>query len=259
VSELLLSALIVAATLTFPTAQFQQPCQEGEWHLAEVAQVFPRATADNAGFLGVRLLDIEPDRAKGLKLNQERAVEIKAVMEGSPADKAGIQPGDVVLSYNGDGILSAQQLSRLVQETPPGRTVKVQYWRNGKTQMAAVVIGTAPATEASPFGGMPNWQMLDFPSPMLIWRNPVIGLEFESLDSPLAEYFGVKGGILVRAVQRDSAAEKAGLRPGDVIFSVGQQTFSSEREFASLLRRGSSVPVSVMRDHKHVELTLSVP
>ncbi|SRR5579875_198438 len=258
------SALILAAALLVPVVQAEQPCESGNWRLAEVLQVFPRTASDNAGFLGVRLADIDAERAKALKLNQERGVEIRAVLEGGPADKAGILPGDVLLSYNRETILSAQQLSRLVQETPPGRTVKAEYWRNGKTQTTTITIGTAPSNPLpGPFSGMPmpSWQVpgMDFPSPLLVWRNPLIGIEFERVDSQLADYFGVKGGVLVRSVQRGSPADKAGLRAGDVIFSVAQQTLATERDFSSLLRRGASVPVSVMRDHKHLELTLSVP
>jgi serine protease Do len=225
----------------------------------------PEMTMDRAGYLGVRLVDIDPEHAKQLKLNEERGVEVKAIMEGSPADKAGMQPGDVILSYNGEQILGAQQLSRLVQETPPGRHVKVQYWREGKTLSAVVVVGSASALPSSNgFWGPPllSWQFqaTDTPAPMLVWRNTVIGIDFERVDSQLAAYFGVKAGVLVRSVQRGSPAERAGLRAGDVIFSVAQQTLSTEHDFSSLLRqRGSAVPVSVMRDHKRVDVTISLP
>jgi serine protease Do len=209
-------------------------------------------------------MDIDPDRARTLKLNPERGAEVTAVLEGGPADKAGIQPEDVLLSYNGENILSAQQLTRLAQETPPGRNVKVQYWRNGKMQFTTIAVGAAQNnTSTNPFAAMPmpSWQMsgTDFPSPLLVWHNPVIGVEFERVDSQLADYFGVKGGVLVRSVQHGSPADKAGLRAGDVMFSVGQRTLATEHDFSLLLRRGSNVPVSVMRDHKHIELTLSVP
>ena len=265
-NALFVSAWLSAVVLLVSPIDPHQPCEMGASRPLEVVQVLPRTSAENSGFLGVRLVDIDTERAKTLKLNPERGAEVKVVMEGSPADKAGIEPGDVLLSYNGEMVVSAQQLTRLVGETPPGRSVKVQYWRNDKTQVTTVVIGTAPSTPVSPFATMQmpelrSWQIpgTDFPSPMLVWRNPVIGLEFERVDSQLAEYFGVKGGILVRSVQRGSPADKAGLKAGDVIFSVAQQTLATERDFSSLLHRGSNVPVSVMRDHKHCELTLSVP
>jgi serine protease Do len=94
---------------------------------------------------------------------------------------------------------------------------------------------------------------------MLLWHNHIAGIEFERVDSQLAAYFGVKSGVLVRAVQPGSAADKAGLRAGDVIFSVAQQTFFTDHEVSSLFRRHSSVSVSVMRDHKRVDLMLNVP
>jgi serine protease Do len=251
--------------LLVSSAQAQTFCDPGNWHVTEVAQVLPRAAVENSGFLGVRLVDVDAEHAKMLKLDHERGAEVKAVMEGSPADKAGIEPGDVLLTYNGETILSAQQLTRMVMGTAPGRSVKVQYWRNGKMQMTLAVIGTASTTPVNPFSAtqmpMSGWQMpgLDFPSPMLVWRNPLLGLEYEFIDSQLAEYFGVKGGVLVRLVQTGSPADRAGLKAGDVIYSVAQQSLATAREFSSLLRRGSGVTVSVMRDHKHLDLTLNVP
>jgi serine protease Do len=171
------------------------------------------------------------------------------------------------MSYNGEPILGAQQLARLVQETPPGRHVKVQYWREGKTLTTTVVISTNAHVDSNsnPFFRFPSagWvepPSLDLPSPLLVWRNSAVGIEFERVDSQLAEYFGVKGGILVRSVQHGSPAERAGVRAGDVIFSVAQQTLSSEHDFSSLLRqRGGSVTVSLMRDHKRMDLSIALP
>jgi serine protease Do len=259
-----LSALLLTGTLVAGRVQAQTDCEPANWHIVRIVHMQPEARTEGGGYLGVRLADIDSERAKALKLGEDRGVEIKAVMEGSPADKAGIQPGDVMLSYNGEQLLGAQQLSRLVQETPPGRKVKVQYWREGKTLSAVVVVGAMSLPNNNPFQGfpLPNWQApaIDVPAPFLVWRNSAVGIEFEHVDAQLAGYFGVKGGILVRSVQHGSPAERAGLRAGDVIFSVAQQTLSGEHDFSSLLRQhGSAVPVSVMRDHKRVDVTISLP
>ena len=101
---------------------------------------------------------------------------------------------------------------------------------------------------------------MDIPTPLLLWHNSAVGIEFERVDSQLAEYFGVKGGVLVRSVLRGSPADRAGLRAGDVIFSVAQQTLSTEHDFSLLLRqRGAAVPVSLMRDHKRLDVTINLP
>ena len=234
--------------------------------LEPVMQIELPPRTDSMGYLGVRLAEVDAERAKALKLPEERGVEIRMVMEGGPADRAGIQPGDVMLSYNGELVLGTGQFARLVQETPPGRHVKVQYWRDGKTLTTIVLIGASNEVKSNsnplfPFSP-PNWpaQGMDLPSPSLVWRNSTVGIEFERVDSQLAEYFGVKAGILVRSVQHGSAADRAGVRAGDVIFSVAQQTLSSEHDFSSLIRqRSGSVTVSLMRDRKRMDLTIALP
>jgi serine protease Do len=259
---LLLTILILSANgLPIQWAATDPDCQVVSWQLQPVVQLQPQVVDSDTGYLGVSLLDLDAEHVRSLKLPADRGVEIRAVMEGGPADRAGIQPGDVVLSYNGDSIIGAQQLSRLVQETPPGRRVKIQYWRDGKTQTTFVTLGSismGPSRFQTPQGPLP-FPSLDYPSPILLWHNPVAGIEFERVDSQLAAYFGVKSGVLVRAVEQGSAAEKAGLRAGDVIFSVAQQTFFTDHEVSSLFRRHSSVSISVMRDHKRVDLMLNVP
>lgn len=261
-SALLISTLILAGTTDAVSTATSSDCNIVFWGVEPVAQVFPQVRPDDAGYLGVSLIDLDPEHARALRLSDDRGVEIRMVMEGGPADKAGIQPGDVILSYNSESIMGAQHLSRLVRETPPGRHVKVQYWRDGKTLFTVVTIGAAssnPNRIQSP--GVPDWPVppIDFPSPLLVWHNPIAGIDFEHVDSQLAAYFGVKSGVLVRAVQPGSPAERAGMRAGDVIFSVGQQTLVTEHEVTSLLRQHSSVQVSVMRDHKRVDLMLHMP
>ena len=97
----------------------------------------------SGGHLGVGLTDIDADRASALKLGEPRGVEVRSVQPDSPADQAGIAPGDVLLTYNSEEILSAPQLGRLVIETPAGRKVKMQYWRQGKTKSVIVILTSA--------------------------------------------------------------------------------------------------------------------
>lgn len=217
-------------------------------------------------YLGVQLSDINEDRAKALKLNEERGVEVLKVEPGSPAANAGIKAGDVLLSYNGENILGAQQLGRLVSETPQGRKVKIQLWRDGKAQFTTAVIAQAHwGRDFSPDLNFPmpdiRVVMPDIPNALLVWKNPALGIECEPVDAQLAEYFGVKGGVLVRSVDKGSAAEKAGLKAGDVLTAVGDRNVTNPREVMSCVRAGRRLakPLTIAVTREHRQLTLSVP
>ena len=101
----------------------------------------PRArTASNrivltrGSYLGIAVVEINADRAKALHLTEERGIEVTCVDPGSPADKAGLKQGDVVLEYNGERVEGGEQFIRLVRETPPGRAAKLTVWRNNASQ-----------------------------------------------------------------------------------------------------------------------------
>ena len=93
-------------------------------------------------YLGVNLAEIDANRAKELKLKEDYGVEITRVEENSPAEKAGLKPGDVVLEYNGQRVEGMEQFGRLVRETPPGREVKLKISRNGATETLTAVLGS---------------------------------------------------------------------------------------------------------------------
>jgi serine protease Do len=217
-------------------------------------------------YLGVGFIDVDADRANRLKLGDPRGVEITKVEEGSPAAAAGLKTGDVLLSYNGENILGAQQLVRMVQETPQGRKVRIQYWREGKTQSTVVTLGEVPRTMELPdvvtnsgFPVVRTFTIPDIPATLLVWKSSMLGIEAEPVDSQLAQYFGVKQGVLVRSVRKGSVAEKSGLKAGDVLTAIGGQSVASPHDITSFLRMHDSskpVPVALMRDHK--ELTLNI-
>jgi len=225
--------------------------------------------AAQTSFLGVAVTDIDPDRAGRLRLNEERGIEVTHVAQGSPADKAGILPGDVLFTYNGENILSSQQFVRLVQETPVGRRVKIQLWRDDKTQFVIAAIGSTPA---KPFGVPANFAnfavpsmryspMMDIPVPILVWRNTILAAQLEELDKPMAEFFGVKGGMLVRSVDSGSPAAKGGLKVGDVITGIGPNRVLTARDLSSYFRSQRAVdqPTTIVATRDHKEVTVTVP
>jgi serine protease Do len=215
------------------------------------------------GYLGVGLLDIDEQRAKELHLNEVRGAEVCRVDPGSPAEKAGVHPGDVLVALDGRVLDGTYELGRLVQETPPGRHAKLKIWRDGKTIILSVTIEARKSAWSVPSLPEPNsftvpipdWGL---PDPMLAWKSGMIGVECEPLSSQLADYFGVKHGVLVRTVIKNAPAERAGIKAGDVITRVGDRQVNSPFDLTSSLRNRSvkTVALGVTRERK--EITINV-
>jgi serine protease Do len=241
----------------------------------------------SGSYLGIGVAEIDAERARALKLPELRGVEVTKVTADSPAAKAGVQEGDVVLEYNGQRVEGIEQFMRLVRETPPGREVKLLVSRNGQTQTLTATLGNRRSFN---FRFDPEFQegmqraqkelekaqkqrekamarlkqelhglQTDLPRAMMAWRSGALGVEAESLNSQLAEFFGVKEGVLVRSVIKDSAAEKAGIKAGDVITKMDNQSVASPRDISRVIRElrpKRSFGVTVVRNRQ--ELTLNV-
>ncbi|MDQ2710925.1 MAG: PDZ domain-containing protein [Acidobacteriota bacterium] len=220
------------------------------------------AGAQLGSHLGVHLTEIDSDRAAALKLGDPRGVEIQSVDEGSPAENAGIKAGDVLLSYNGEEILSGPQLGRLVAETPAGRKVKIQYFRDGKTRSTVALLAPFELKAEYPSSDPRSWTVPDFPVMLMLWNNVQLGITCEPVDSQLAQYFGVNSGILIRRMEKGWAADKAGLRVGDVIVRVDTQTVAAPRDLISYLRAQREpvkrIAIVFVRDHKTSTATISL-
>jgi serine protease Do len=252
-----LGAALFCLASQLPAQQFGQ-----QFNTPQAFNLFTQSGMSGS-HLGVKLRDIDPDRAKVINLGDPRGVEVMGVQEGSPAEQAGIKAGDVLLTYNGENIIGAQQLGRLVSETPPGRKVKVEYWRDGKVAtVTATTAGPAPMqffNEGTTT--FPGVSMIEsFPTPYMVWKTS-FGIECESLDSQLAEYFGVKRGVLIRSVVKDSPAAKAGLRAGDVVTQIGDHSVYEPKDITSYIRaeRRSFYPLSldVTREHKSITVKIN--
>ncbi len=223
-------------------------------------------------------------------------VRIDGVDDGSAAAKAGVQEGDVVVEFDGERVRSARQLTRLVQETPPGRTVKMTVLRGSARQMLDVTPESSQA--AFTWNGRDGADiradlrgdvareiereiergMRDVPrsgQPMFDFRfdgripgtggRGRLGVEVESLGDQLAGYFGATGGgVLVSSVTKESPAEKAGLKAGDVITTVNGTAVRDAGELVeglSDVKDGAEVSIGILRDKKAstVKATLESP
>lgn len=225
-----------------------------------------RVFMDGSGsYLGVGVQEVTASRAKELKLPEERGVEVTSVVPDSPAEKAGLRQGDVVFEYQGQRVEGVDQFIRLVRETPVGRNVKMLIFRNGQTQTIGATTASkskdAPRAFAWPSDmPRPDVWIPDIPRPNMSWRSAMLGIEAEGLSGQLADFFGVKRGVLVRSVVPSSPAEKAGLKAGDVIVKVDQTAVDSPRELTDALRAGrnrKSVALAVVRERKEIPITVT--
>ena len=230
-------------------------------------------------YLGVGVADVSAERVQALKLKDDRGVEIVQVDQDAPAGKAGFKEHDVIVGFNGAPVESQEQFKRLMRETPPGRTVSMDIMRDGQPQNIKVQLADRKKLESTVWPHEPQDfafampptppvpPMPDFPR---AWTEQSItrirstaGVTLESLTPQLGDYFGVKNGegMLVRSVQKGSAAETAGLRAGDVIVRVGDQKISDNADWREALRNGKSGKVSVVivRDNREQTLSMSVP
>jgi serine protease Do len=226
-----------------------------------------------SSYLGIGAVEVTPERARALNLKDDRGVEVAHLEDDSPAAKAGIKQGDVVLEYNGEKVEGVDQLIRLVRETPPGRPVAMVVWRNGATENVTVTVGARKNTiietpsgpvAVPPMPAIPPIPPIEIPRFEMSWQSPLIGIEGESLapQGQLADFFGVKDGVLVKSVIKDSPAEKAGLKAGDVIVKVDNSKVTTPREITSVLRsnRGkNNFTLTVVRNKKEMPLTVTLP
>lgn len=226
-------------------------------------------------YLGIGGMDITHERATALKLKEDRGAEIANVSPDSAADKAGLKVGDVVLEYNGQKVEGWEALRRMVHETPIGREVKIGVWRNGASQTLTATIGSHKETTLE-LGGTPfvfteppmpptppSPPMPVIPEFRTFMPNRSLGIMGEPLgqEAQLAEYFGVKDGVLVRSVTKGSAADKGGIKAGDVITKVDDTNVSTPQQITSALRSGKSnrtVSVTVVRKGKEMSLSVTL-
>lgn len=267
-----LGIVLAAASLVSPSAFGQVVIPRGR---AAQGMIVEKASG---GYLGIGGVDITPERAKALSLKEERGVEVSSLTEDGPAAKAGVKQGDVVLEFNGQAVQGTTQFQRLVRETPVGRQAKITVSRGGALQTLTATVGeNRQTTFMSPGDGswnfsmpnmqtmpnMPNMPEIEIPHFNMAASSPMLGIVGESLarEEQLAEFFGATDGVLVRSVRKGSAAEKAGIKAGDVITKVDDSKVSSSTEITRALRGARSkktVGVTVIRNKKEMPLTVTV-
>lgn len=223
-------------------------------------------------YLGVFLSDVDADDVSELDLKAERGALVEDVADESPAAEAGMQENDVIVTWNDTPVESVAHLTRLVRETPAGRTVELGVMRDGRQRDVSVTVkersghgyayGVGPNMERAreAYGraferveGLRDRFDSDAFRSVFIGR-PRLGVSLQSLTPQLGDYFGVGEGegALVTSVREESPAEKAGLKAGDVITEIGGESVDGPGDAMRELSQHDEgeVEITVVRDKK---------
>jgi len=243
-----------------------------------------RVLIRGGGALGVSLDEVGADDASRLRLPEERGALVRSVEPDSPAAAAGLQADDVIVSYQGEPVHSATQISRMVRETPAGRKVALEVSRGGATQKLTATLREGRRSLMTP--GDFNFDF-DVPLPAIdirpprpprppraprppagerddfdfrdLWggRRGRLGVTYQELTDQLARYFKVEGGLLVSSVEEGSPAAAAGVRAGDVIVRAnGKVVRSSEdlRDQLDAAEPGAEMTLGLQREGRALEV-----
>jgi S1-C subfamily serine protease len=246
----------------------------------EIQQITVFDGDEGPSWLGVKTHEVTTDNAKELKLPVERGVVVAGVTKDSPAAKAGLKENDVITEVNGQRVEGSAQFRRMIHEIPAGRTTQLTVWRDGRAQTLSATLGKAEERHSTWMGATPGtfafrmpevMEMPDMPSidlggevALMPGGRPRLGIDAEDIGGQLGSFFGAPDGegILVRSVNSGSAAEKAGLKAGDVITSFNGERVRSLGDLRQKLASQNdpkTAKIGVLRNKNELTLSVELP
>jgi serine protease DegQ len=196
------------------------------------------------GRLGVMIGDVTPDVAEALNVEIDHGAYVSEVEPGSAAEKAGIEPGDVIVEFNGESIDSYTDLKNAVGLLRIGSTVDVTLIRDGQRKSVEATIGESEGTFAA--AGGESGRTIE----------KLQGAEFRTLD-PRDPQYGKIEGVLVTNVDENSPAYRNGLRTGDIITAINRQPVTTADDLARVVNRSTGAfGVFLVRDNRRVFLAI---
>ena len=181
------------------------------------------------GQIGVIVQPVTPEIAEAFDLKDKTGALVGEVTPGSPAERSGLKPGDVILEFGGKKVEGSAELRLMVSKAQPGSEIPAVVFRDGKTLDLTLTIGgsTKSSTAAT--------------DPTAI-ESPLDGLEVREIDNSIRRRLGLParlGGVLVASIDPVSPAARTGLQPGDVIFEINRRPVSGMRQFSEALRQST--------------------
>jgi len=206
------------------------------------------------GMIGVQIQDVDREKAKAFGLPRIGGALVNKVTPGSSADKAGVQVGDVILSFGGRDIATSADLPPLVGSTKPGSKSDLVLFREGKNMTVPVTVGELPAEKAVQASLGNN----DATSPA-----NALGLVVDDITADQRKQIGLDGddGVVVTKIT-GAAAKRAALAPGDVILMVGRKPIKSVADFNAAVKGakpGDSVMLLVRREDATSFIAVPIP
>ncbi len=191
------------------------------------------------GRIGVQIDQVTKDVAESIGLGKPRGALVRAVEDGAPADKAGVEAGDIIIKFDGKPVDKSSDLPRLVGSTKPGTKSTLTVFRRGTTKDLTVTVAEIEAEK--PVQKAANKPVKPNESPAA----QVLGLTVSELTDGVKKELGVKGGVQVASTE--DAAARAGLREGDVIMAVANVTVGNVKELEAVLTKlDKSKPVNIL-------------
>jgi serine protease Do len=255
---LAIATIGAAVFLSAPRAAAQPADRNVPWSLL--------LTDGPGSSIGITVRDQSSDAA---------GVMIESVREGTPATRAGLQKGDVIVEFDGERTRSARQFTRLVRETPSGRSVKMTVLREGSKRTLDITPESRDSAELRQFPRVPRDALRALPRDFNFQFDPQtffgegfygsprrLGISVAPLSDQLATYFGVKEGVLVSEVLANTPAAAAGLKAGDVITAANGRSVQSSADLMREVREsepGTSLELRVARDRKETTVNVMMP
>ncbi len=220
-------------------------------HVAQrVAKQLKEKGKVERGWLGIQMQPMDKALAESLGLDKPHGALVNAVQEDGPADKAGIEPGDVILTIDGKDVRSADDLPHIVGVMAPDTSVPVEVMREGDRRELSVTIGARSegARFTAAYGGGSA-------------GDDRLGLQVADLSDRERARLRVRGGVVVEQVHPESAAAEAGIQPGDVIVQIGYVRVSgidAYRKVLPELPSGQPVAIRFFRNGRPVFRTVVI-
>ncbi|MCX5821414.1 MAG: DegQ family serine endoprotease [Deltaproteobacteria bacterium] len=204
----------------------------------EIAPQLQKRGHVTRGLLGVSIQDVTPELAKSLGLKDSKGALVSQVVPGGPAEKAGLEQGDVIVNFDGRPVDNSKDLPRIVASTPVGKTVTVKLLRDGKEVERQTKVGEMEEENTSAAAKSPI--------------HPSLGVTVQDWSPQIARELGLKksAGVVVTGVEPGSPAAEAMIQVGDVIQTVDRKPVKDVDDFVKIVEKakgGGSLLLLVQR------------